>query len=147
MNRRVTKVKPSRATTNPVDGKACSSKPWWFTTLYTLHLLDSQRFEFKICIFLAFQMPLIRCNNLFYQGRLSRHIASPSEKTRPESRPRNYMGKATPVFPPLPPNVTKAKPSRTTANPVDGKACSSTKDGLFYTYSIHKVSSLKFAYY
>ena len=30
------------------------------------------------------------------QGRLSRYITSPSEKTRPESWPGDYMGKATP---------------------------------------------------
>ena len=43
------------------------------------------------------------------------------------------------------------RPSQATANPVSGKACSSTKGGLlryiFNTYSIHKVSSLKFAYF
>ena len=43
------------------------------------------------------------------------------------------------------------QPSQATANPVDGKACSSTKGGLLRyilnTYSIHKVTSLKFAYY
>ena len=32
------------------------------------------------------------------QGRLFRHITSPSEKTRPESWPGDYMGKATPVW-------------------------------------------------
>ena len=43
------------------------------------------------------------------------------------------------------------QPSRATPNPVGGKACSSTKGGLLRyilnTYWIHKVSSLKFAYY
>ena len=43
------------------------------------------------------------------------------------------------------------QPSRATANPVGGKACSSTKGGLLRyipnTYSIHKVSSSKFAYF
>ena len=43
------------------------------------------------------------------------------------------------------------QPSQASANPVDGKACSSTKGGLLRcipnTYSIHKVSSLKFAYF
>ena len=34
-------------------------------------------------------MSLIRCSKVFCQGRLSRHIASPSEKTRPD-----YMCKA-----------------------------------------------------
>ena len=43
-------------------------------------------------------MPLICCTNVFYQGKLSRHITSPSEKTRPESWPVDYMGKATPVW-------------------------------------------------
>ena len=58
----------------------------WFTALYTQHLLDSQSFEFQICILQAINMPLIRCTNVFFQGRLSRHITPPSEKTRPESR-------------------------------------------------------------
>ena len=43
------------------------------------------------------------------------------------------------------------QPSQATANSVGGKACSSTKGGLLHyipnTYSIHKVSSLKFAYF
>ena len=43
------------------------------------------------------------------------------------------------------------QPSQATAKPVGGKACSSTKGGLLCyipnTYSIHKVSSLKFAYF
>ena len=46
--------------------------------------------------------------------------------------------------------VTNSQP-QATPNPVGGKACSSTKDGLLRyilnTYSIHKVSSLKFAYF
>ena len=44
--------------------------------------LDSQSFEFEICILQALNMPLIRCTNVFFQGRLSQHITSPSEKTR-----------------------------------------------------------------
>ena len=91
----------------------------------------------------------------YIQGRLSRHITSPSEKIRPESWPGDYMGKATPVWrlsciPPLPPNVKNSR-AKATANPVGGKACSSTKGGLLRhipnTYTIHKVSSLKFAYF
>ena len=43
------------------------------------------------------------------------------------------------------------RPSQATANPVGGKACSSTKGGspcyIPNTYSIHKVSNLKFAYF
>ena len=93
--------KPSQATTNPVGGKACSSTKGVlqiFTALYTQRLLNSQSFEFLICILPALNMPLIRCTNVFFQGRLSRHITSPSEKTRPESWPGDYMGKATPVW-------------------------------------------------
>ena len=40
----------------------------WFTALYTQHLLDSQSFEFEICILQALNMPLIRCTNIFYKG-------------------------------------------------------------------------------
>ena len=40
----------------------------WFTALYTQHLLDSQSFEFEICILQALNMPLIRCTNVFYKG-------------------------------------------------------------------------------
>ena len=73
-------VQPSQATTNTVSGKE-----GWFTALYTQHLLDSQSFEFEICI--SLNMPLIRCTDVFFQGRLPRHIIFPSEKTRPESWP------------------------------------------------------------
>ena len=55
----------------------------WFTALYTQHLLDSHSFEFEICIFSREAIPS--------------HY-SPSEKTRPESWPGDYMGKATPVW-------------------------------------------------
>ena len=34
----------------------------------------------------------------YFQGSLSRHITSPSEKTRPESWLGDYMGKATPFW-------------------------------------------------
>ena len=66
--------------------------------LYSQPLLDSQSFEFLICILQVLNMPLRRCTNVFFQGMLSRHITSPSEKTRPESWHRDYMGKATPVW-------------------------------------------------
>ena len=66
-----------------------------YCAIYSQHLLASPSFEFLFCILLAFQMPLIRCTNIFYQGRLSRHITPPSEETCPESLPGNYMGKAT----------------------------------------------------
>ena len=78
-------------------------------------------------------MPLICCTNVFFQGRLSRHITTPSEKTHPESWPGDYVGKAT-LFWQLSSSTAATKcnvqPSRATANPVGGKACSSTKGGL-----------------
>ena len=40
----------------------------WFIALYIQHLLDSQSFEFLICILLPANMPLIRCTNVFYKG-------------------------------------------------------------------------------
>ena len=39
----------------------------WFTALYTLHLHDSQCFEYEICILQTLNMPLIRCTNAFFQ--------------------------------------------------------------------------------
>ena len=122
--------------------------------LYTQHLLDSQSFEFEICILQALNMPLIRCTNVFFQGRLSRHTTSPSEKTRPESWPGNTWVRqlrSGSCHHPTAATKCNVQPSQATANPVGGKACSSTKGGLLRyilnTYSIHKVSSLKFAYY
>ena len=114
-------VQPSQATANPVGGKACSST----------------------------KGGLLR-TNVFYQGRLSHHITSPSEKTRPKSWPGNNMGKATPVWQlSLSHSCHKCyeQPRQATANPISRKACSSTKGGLLRyihnTYLIHKVSSLK----
>ena len=67
--------------------------------LYSQPLLDSQSFEFLICILQVLNMPLICCTNVFFQGMLSRHITSPSEKTRPSLGIGTiYMGKATPVW-------------------------------------------------
>ena len=61
-------------------------------------IYSTQSLVFEICILQALHMPLIRCTNVFFQRRLSRHITSPSEKTRPESWPGDNMGKATPVW-------------------------------------------------
>ena len=71
----------------------------WFTSLYTQHLLDSHLVS--SLKFAYYKQSICRsygCTNVFFQGRLSRHITSPSEKTRPESWPGDYMGKATPVW-------------------------------------------------
>ena len=67
---------PSQATANPVGGKACSStKGGLLPNTYSIHKVSSWKFA-------------------YFQGRLSRYITSPSEKTRPESWPGDYMGKA-----------------------------------------------------
>ena len=74
---------PSPATANPVGGKACSSTKsgllCYIPNTYSIHKVSSLKFA-------------------YFQGRLSRYITSPSEKTRPESWPGTYMGKATPVW-------------------------------------------------
>ena len=146
---------PRQATGNPVSGKACSPyKGGLLRYIINTYVLDSQSFEFEICILQALNMTLIRCTNVFFQGRLSRHITSPSERLAPSlglgttwvKQPRSGSYH-------YPTATTKCneQPSRATANPVSGKACLSTKGGLLRyilnTYSIHKVSSLKFAYY
>ena len=124
---------PNQSHSKPRRWKSMLIHQGLFTLLYTQHLPDSQSFEFEICILQALNMPLIRCTNVFFQGRLSRHITSPSEKSRPETWPGDYMGKATPFW------------------RLSSSYLSSTKGGLLRyilnTYPIHKVSSLKFAYY
>ena len=62
-----------------------------YCAIYSQYLLASQSFEFLICILLALKMPLIRCTNVFYQGRLSRHINSPSDKTLPTEFRVSYL--------------------------------------------------------
>ena len=74
---------PSQATANPVGGKACSSTKGgllrYIPNTYSIHKVSSLKFA-------------------YFQGRLFRHITSPSEKTRPESWPVDYKGKATPFW-------------------------------------------------
>ena len=99
-------------------------------------------------------MPLIRCTNVFYKGDYPVTLLPPPRRLAPS------LGLGTTWVRQLrsgschdPTAATKCKeqPSRATANPVGGKACSSTKGGLLHyilnTNSIHKLSSLKFAYY
>ena len=73
---RITKcyVQPSQ----PRRWKSMPIHQGWFTAPYSQPLLNSQSFEFLICILQALNMPLIRCTNVFYQRRLSRHITSSS---------------------------------------------------------------------
>ena len=88
-------------------------------------------------------MLLIRCTNVFFQGRLSRHITSPFEKTRPESWPRDYMVvrqlRSGSCHYPTAASKCNVRPSRATANLVGGKACSPTKGGVlrYKYYTLH----------
>ena len=84
---------------NPVGGKACSSTKGgllrYIPNTYSIHKVSTLKFA-------------------YFQGRLSRHITFPSEKTRSESWPGDYMVLAVVIIPPLPPNVTnsRAKPQK-----------------------------------
>ena len=73
---------PRQATENPIGGKACSSTKGgllrYIPNTYSIHKVSSLKFA-------------------YFQDRLSHHITSPSEKTRPESWLWDYMGKATQV--------------------------------------------------
>ena len=57
---------PRRLLTHLVGGKRMLIHQVWFTALYNQHLLDSQCFEFEICILQVLNMPLIRCTNVFF---------------------------------------------------------------------------------
>ena len=93
-------------------------------------------------------MPLIRCTNVFYKGDYPVTLLPPPRRLAPS------LGLGTTWVSQLrsgschhPTAATKCneQPSQATANPVGGKACSSTKGGLLRyipnTYSNHKVSS------
>ena len=82
----ITTVTNSRAKPpKPHRWKSMLIHQGWFTALryipntYSIHKVSSLKFA-------------------YFQGRLSRHITSPSEKTRPESWPGDYMGEATLVW-------------------------------------------------
>ena len=132
----------------PRQWKSMLTHQGWFTALYTLHLLESQSFEFLICILLPANMPLIRCTNVFYKGDYPVTLLPPPRRLVPS------LGLGTTWVRQLrsgschhPTAATQCneQPSQATANPVSGKACSPTKGGLLryipYTYSNHKVSS------
>ena len=92
----------------------------WFTALYTQHLLDSQSLEFEICI-----LPREAIPSHYFPLRedLLRVLAWGLHGY-------GNSGLAVVIIPPLPPNVTKGR-TKPQLNPVSGKACSSTKGGLF----------------
>ena len=88
----------------------------WFTALYTQHLLDSQSFEFEICI--LHNMPLIRSTNIFFQRRLSPLREDSSRVLAWELHGQGNSGLAVVIILRLPPNVTFKGPIQATANPV-----------------------------
>ena len=99
-------------------------------------------------------MPRIRCTNVFYKGDYPVTLFPPPRILAPSlglgttwvRQPRSGS-----CHHPTAATKCNEQPSQATANPVGGKACSFTKDGLLHyilnTNSIHKLSSLKFAYY
>ena len=121
----------------------------WFTALYTQHLLDSQSFEFLICILLPSNMPLIRCTNVFYKGDYPVTLLPPPRRLAPS------LGLGTTWVRQLrsgschhPTAATKCnvQPIQATANPVGGKACSSTKGGLLRYILLHLLDSQSFEF-
>ena len=137
-------MQSSQATANPVGGKACSSTKCGLLRyiLNTYSILKVSSLKFHIT---STQYAANTLHQRIFKGRLSRHITSPSGKTRPESWPEDYMGKSTPFWQLSSPNVTcsRAKPQQTPS--VEKHA--GLLSYILNTYSIHKVSSLKFAYY
>ena len=116
---------------NPRRWKSMLIHQGWFTQ----HLLDSQSLEFRICIFPGEAIPS--------HWRLAPSLGLGTTWVR-QLRSGSYHH-------PTAATKCNVQPILATANPVGGKACSSTKDGLLCyipnTYSIHKVSSLEFAYF
>ena len=105
----------------------------WFTALYTLHLLDSQSFEFEICILQALNMLLIRCTNVVSKGGYPVTLLPPPRRLRSGS-----------CHHPTAATKCTEQPRQATANPVHGKACSSTNGGLLRY--IHLLDSQSFEF-
>ena len=80
-----TKCNVGRHANKPRQWKSMLTHQGWFNLLYMQPLLVSHTTEFIICISIYIRAP-------------HRHITSPSEKSRPETWPGNYLGKATPVW-------------------------------------------------
>ena len=115
------------------------NQQWWFTALYTLHLLVSRSFEFEICIPI-YSTPLHYAPLREDSPRvLTWELHAWVRQLR--SGRCHYPTSATKCNVSLP---------QQQLNPVSGNACLTTKGGLLryilYTYSFHEVLSLKFAY-
>ena len=137
---------PSQATETPSVEKHAHPPRVVYCAIYLTLTLS---FEFLICILLPANMPLIRCTNVFYKGDYPVTLLPPPRRLAPS------LGLGTTWVRQLrsgschhPTAATKCneQPSQATANPVGGKACSSTKGGLLRyipnTYSKFRVSNL-----
>ena len=116
-------VQPSQATANPVGGKACSS-----TKGGLLRYIPKGGYPVTLLLPPRRLVPSLGLRTTWVRQLRSGSCHYPTAATK-----------------------CNMQPSQATANPVGGKACSSTKGGLLCyipnTYSIHLVSSLKFAYF
>ena len=151
--------RPSQATANSVGGKACSSTKGgllrYIPNTYYNHKVSS--FEFEICILQALNTAANTLHQRIFQGRLSRYITSPSERTRPESWPGHYMGKATPVWQLSLSHrchqikrTDRAKPQQTPSVEKHAHPPRVVYCAIYLTLTLitkFRVSSLKFAYY
>ena len=108
-----------RATANPVGGKACLSTKGgllrYILNTYSIHKVSSLKFA-------------------YFQGRLSRHITSPSDWRR--LAPSLDLGttwvrqlRSGSCHHPTAATKCNERPNQSHRNPVGGKACSSTKGG------------------
>ena len=132
--------------------------PRVFTALYTQHLLDSKSFEFEICILQRHSIcHLYVAPTYFPREAITSHyfpLREDSERLVPSlglGTTWVWQLRSGSCHHPTAATKCNVQPSKATANPVGEKACSSTKGGLLRyivnTYSIHKVLSLKYAYY
>ena len=126
-------MQPNQVTANPVGGKACSSTKGgllrYIPNTYSIHKVSS--FEISKGGYPVTLLPPPR--------RLVPSLGLGTTWVRqPRSGGCHHPTAAT---------KCNVQPNQVTANPVGGKACSSTKGGLLRyipnTYSIHKVSSFE----
>ena len=104
------------------NGRAKQQQPrrWKHMLIHQGHLLDSQSFEFLICILQALNMPLIRCTNVFYKGGYPVTLLPPPRRLAPSLCLGNtWVRQLRSGSCHHPTDATKCNewPSRTTANP------------------------------
>ena len=93
-NETFSRAKPQK----PRQWKSMLIHQGWCTALYTQHLLDSQSFEFEICILQALNMPLIRCTNVFSKGGYPVTLLPTPRRLAPSLGLGTSLGKATTVW-------------------------------------------------